>query len=127
MNKLTRLLAEYSAPPSHGGGAKKPDFDREKLIRDLRRMRDSNLIYFRLCAAGQAAIFVIGCVLVILRPEAMKPTFPTVGAFLTVLSLVMSRLWKDKVLSDMLIVLAGSLEQSQTVKIMELILRKLRM
>jgi hypothetical protein len=124
MKRLAPLLARYSAPPSQGG-AKKPDFDREKLIRDLRGVRDSNRIYFLICAAMQATLFVVGCALVILRPEAMKPTFPTVGAFLAILSYFMPRLWKDKVLSDTLIVLTGSLEPSQTAKVMELILRKL--
>lgn len=129
MKKLAPLLAKYSAPPSQGTG-KQSELNRSELISELRIVRSSNTVYFLICVVMLIALFVAGCVLALTlftKPTEMKTTFGAMGFSMMGVFYQMTRLWKEKVLTDTLIVLAGALPPSQIKQIMEIILRKLKL
>ena len=93
---------------------------------DLRYVTKSNERYFVICVIALIVLFV-GAFLVVLRslssPKEIEAVFTVTGVSFSVLFGKMVRLWKDKVSSDLILVLAAKLRPEQLAGIIDVLLR----
>jgi len=133
MNGLRKVLAKYSTRPAAMGGAvadaagaPADEARSESLRRDLKNVSDRNRAVFFLCVTMVLVLFVGACWLVLthLREIAFIQGVLTVtGVSFAGLISQMVRLWKVKVSSDMILVLASSLKPADTRSILEILLK----
>jgi hypothetical protein len=133
MNDLRRVLAKYSARPATMGGPAPAPSDAstdqartESLRNDLKNVSDKNRLVFFLCVAMVLALFVGACWLVLTHLQDTKfiqGVLAVTGISFAGLISQMVRLWKVKVSSDMILVLASSLNASDTRSILEILLK----
>jgi len=133
MNDLQKVLAKYSARPAAMGGAvadtagaPNDQARSESLRKDLKDVSDRNKSVFFLCVAMVLVLFVGACWLVLTHLQ--QATFIQGVLAVTGISFVglisqMVRLWKVKVSSDMILVLASSLNPADTRSILEILLK----
>jgi hypothetical protein len=112
--------------PEFGDPRRKPT-DLEAFRRDLQQVSASNRAYFIICVALLLILFV-GAGWLVLRsvdkPNQIAAVFGVTGiSFMGIFSQSV-RLWKEKVNSDLLIVLAGNLRPQDVKGIVDLLLRK---
>jgi hypothetical protein len=137
MSDLYQVLAKYSvqAPrfgakdPSDAGASPELQTTNDDLRRDLKSISDKNRSLFLICVAMVLVLFIGSCWLVLKylqNPSFIKSVFAVTGiSFLGLLS-QMVRLWKGKVISDMILVLAGSLKPGDIRPLLEILLRSLK-
>jgi hypothetical protein len=127
--KLKDVLARYSESGPHFGEKfeGEPDQDAANaLSRDLKAVSDQNRVFFLVCVGMVLAIFGGACTVAvrcIADPTFVKEVFAATGVSLTGLVLQMLKLWKEKVRSDMVLVLARSLSPQDIRGILEVLLK----
>ena len=128
--KLRDVLARYSVSGPHFGekvAGAEPDQDTSNnLSHDLKAVSDQNRVYFLVCVGMVAVIFIGACTVAvryISDPGFMKEVFAATGVSITGLVLQMMKLWKEKVNSDMVLVLARNLSAADVRGILEILLK----
>jgi hypothetical protein len=87
---------------------------------------DQNRVYFLICIGMVLAIFLGACTVAlkyISDPAFVKEVFAATGVSITGLVLQMMKLWKEKVNSDLVLVLARSLSPGDVRSILEILLK----
>ena len=117
--EFTQLL---KAPP-----AKRAKADNsEQLRRDLANVSASNQTYFTLCVALLLLLFA-GATILVLRslnkPGQIAGIFGVTGVSFMGIVAQMVRLWKQKVNTDMMLVLAGNMRPQDFKAVVEIVLR----
>jgi hypothetical protein len=132
MKTLREVLAQYSAPLIMGeqeaSSSTMPQADHDALRRDLQAISTTNKKYFLVCVLMLVVLFSGSCVLVfynLQNPGLLKSLFAVTGVSFLGVFTQMVRLWKEKVSSDIILVLIGSLGSDQIMPILEILLRKL--
>jgi hypothetical protein len=95
--------------------------------RDLKAVSETNKSYFLVCVAFLVVLFAGSCYVIIHfidKPKDAAAVFGVTGISFTGLIAQMSSLWKKKVTSDMLLVLAGQLQPSDLKGIVDVLLRE---
>ena len=128
--KLKDVLVRYSESSPHFGenfaGAKPNQTDSDDLRRDLKAVSDQNRAYFLICVGMVLAIFVGACAIAlryISDPTFVKEVFAATGVSITGLVVQMMKLWKEKVNSDLVLVLARNLSPEGVLSILEVLLK----
>jgi len=120
------LLAFAQVSPHFGPADKSRDEQLQQLRSDLRRIGDSSNRYFLICVVLVLILFVGACALVAFnfnRPDQITAVFTATGLSFFGIVRQMLRLWKEKVNSDMLTVLAGNLETADLRRIVNALLK----
>src|SRR5215472_12587520 len=107
-----------------GPKRKKPDGS-EQLRRDLLNVSVMNRNYFRICVASLLVVFAGACLLVLRsldKPTQVAAIFGASGISLLGIITLMIKLWKQKVSTDMMLALAGSLRPQDFKGLVEIIL-----
>ena len=128
--KLRDVLASYSGSGPHFGenlaGAETATDTTNNLSQDLKAVSDQNRAYFLVCVGMVLVIFVGACTVAvkyISDPTFVKQVFAATGVSITGLVLQMMKLWKEKVNSDMVLVLARNLSPTDVRSILEILLK----
>jgi hypothetical protein len=98
----------------------------EALRQDLRRIITSNEAYFRICVGFLVILFVGACIFVyksLSDPNHIAAVFAGTGVSVMGAVTQMIRLWKEKVNSDLLLTLAGTLSPSDLKKVVDVLLK----
>jgi len=111
--------------PDFGERQRKTD-DVDALRRSLQRISESNKTYFIICVALLLILFAGACLLVLRsldHPNQIAVIFGATGiSFMGIFSQSV-RLWKEKVNSDMLLILAGNLRPQDLKGVVDILLR----
>jgi hypothetical protein len=94
------------------------------LQEHLRAVSSGNALYFRICFALLLVLFSGACVLVLNslhNPNQVAIIFGITGVSFMGIFRQMVKLWKDKVNSDMLLVLAGSMKKDDLRSIVQVL------
>jgi hypothetical protein len=127
--KLKDVLARYSGSGPHFGEKfeGEPDQDAANALSlDLKAVSDQNRVFFLVCVGMVLAIFVGACTVAVRYipdPTFVKEVFAAAGVSLTGLVAQMLKLWKEKVRSDMVLVLARNLSPKDIRGILEVLLK----
>ncbi len=129
-NSLRTALLGFSQSSPHLGErtlAPPPSPEQVKMLRDdLQRISRSNESYFRICVGLLLVVFAGACLFVfksIDDPKRITVAFAATGVSIMGLFAQMVRLWKDKVNSDLLLTLAGTLDAANLKKVVDALLR----
>jgi len=98
----------------------------ELLRHDLRRIARTNEIYFRICVGLLLVLFAGACLFVyksLADPRHIAAVFTGTGVSIMGVVTQMIRLWKEKVNSDLLLTLAGTLSSSELKKVVDSLLK----
>ena len=125
------MLARYTGSGPHFGDvvdgvAPAGRASNDDLSRDLKAISGKDQIYFFICVGMVLLIFLGACVLTVKYlsdPAFVTKIFAATGISITGLVLQMMKLWKEKVNSDMVLVLARNLSPQDTRAIIEVLLR----
>jgi len=105
----------------------------QSAVADLRAglaaVSSKNRIYFIFCVAMIAILFLAACWISVTHlqdPSFIRNVFAVTGISFLGLIAQMVRLWKVKVMSDMLLVMAGNLNPSDLRPIIEVLLSSLK-
>jgi hypothetical protein len=101
----------------------------EILRRDLRRVIRSSEIYFRVCVALLLVLFLAACLFVyksLADPKNIAAVFAGTGVSVMGVVSQMIRLWKEKVNSDLLLTLVGTLSPAELKKVVDSLLKSYR-
>jgi hypothetical protein len=123
---LAAALAAFSPEGPDFGERQHKAPDTEAFQRNLRHVSDSNRIYFTICVVLLVVLFAGACLLVLRsldRPDQIAAIFGVTGLSFFGIFAKMVRLWKEKVNSDLLLVLAGNLRPQDLKGITDLVLR----
>jgi hypothetical protein len=99
----------------------------ENLRKDLLSISSKNKIYFLICVGMVVLAFLISLFLIIYyikKPEKIQIVFSITGLSVMGLIIYMNKLWKDKVNSDMLLVLVGTLKKEMITTILVALIKK---
>ena len=128
--KLRDVLAYYSGSGPHFGealpGENPLGVPTNDLSRDLKGISDQNERYFLVCVGMLLAIFIGACVIAVKymsNPGLVGGVFAATGISITGLVIQMMKLWKEKVNSDMVLVLARNLSPEGVRGILEVLLK----
>src|SRR5512140_3758185 len=127
MKKLRSVLSRYVDSIQLGEGDRAP-LDVERLREQLRHISRANEHYFGACVVMVMTVF-IAALWVALRyadhDGAVKLAFAALGASMIGMLRVMVGLWREKVATDVLLALAGSLEGDHLRSIIAVPLKRL--
>lgn len=90
-----------------------PAIDRDALRQDLTRIRDENKLWFSVCTAMVALLFIASIVMTVLyvrEPATIKTVLSAFGISSAGLITLMFRFWRTKSYSEMLVVLAANMD-----------------
>jgi hypothetical protein len=111
LNKFGRTHFSDIGASSSGTAAEQAK-NAEELSRDLMKISSNDRIYFLICVIMVAILFLGSFFLVLFNlnhPETVKVIFAICGVSFTGLLKQMISLWKEKIHSDMALVLARNL------------------
>ena len=123
---LVQVLREFQPEVTLGPKEPSNEADLKALRRSLERISKSNAMHFKLAIAGSLAAFVVECALVFLwinNPIVIGSTLTVVSGVFALLVKQLSQRWKEKVASDLLLVLAANLRPQDLKGITALLLR----
>jgi multisubunit Na+/H+ antiporter MnhF subunit len=128
MPTLKQVLRSYRTAAPKLGPARTPRRSVETLSDDLQNVSRSNQIYFAICFGCVVALF-IGAGIVAVRfvdtPSRIAAVLGALGISVMGLITQMASLWKQKVASDMLLVLCREADEAHLQKIIDGLLEKL--
>jgi hypothetical protein len=99
------------------------------LRRDLQRVIRSNETYFRICVGLLLLLFAGACLFVyksLVDPKNIAIVFSCTGVSVMGVVTQMIRLWKEKVNSDLLLTLVGTLSPAELKKVVDSLLKSYR-
>lgn len=127
MKRLRAVLASFVDSIHLGDPAPAP-LEIDRLREQLRRVSRANEHYFGVCVVMLMVMFV-GALWVTLRytsdAGAVKIAFAAFGVMMIGMMRVMLGLWREKVATDVLLALAGSLEGDHLRSIIAVLLKRL--
>ena len=137
MHDFRAVLSAYSSrSPKLGMDDIRQPVDlaaQQSAVADLRAglaaVSSKNRIYFIFCVAMIAILFLAACWISVTHlqdPSFIRNVFAVTGISFLGLIAQMVRLWKVKVMSDMLLVMAGNLNPSDLRPIIEVLLSSLK-
>ena len=131
MPNLREVLSNYAPPAPHFGPAVAPPrpFDADAFRSDLKAVSDNNKKYFNMCFGFLIALFLLECVFAwrfASEPSKVTGIFAVIGTGILGLVTQMVKLWKEKVNSDLLLILASALPQEQVKTVIQILLEKLK-
>ena len=104
-----------------------PSTEQVKLLRaDLNRIVRSNSVYFNICVGALVIVFAGACVFVyssLNDPKHIAAVFAGTGVSVMAVVHQMIRAWKEKVSSDLLLTIVGSLGAAELKKVVDTILK----
>ncbi len=131
MTSVKSVLHRYltsPAPPTLGGGTRRPSTGNQALANDLLEVSRQNTIYFRICF-GAVLLVLVGAAVITLRyldsPATIRAIFGVLGISITALTVQLTSLWKQKVSADLLVVLTRNVDEDQLKRILDFLLAKL--
>src|ERR1700682_5234306 len=127
---LAGFALSFTGAPRFGGEAKSeppaPSPQQVELLRrDLERIVSSNESYFRICVGLLLILFAGSCLFVyqsLADPKHIAAVFAATGVSVTGVITQMIRLWKEKVNSDLLLALTGTLSPIDLKKVVDSLL-----
>lgn len=124
---LDNALARFAEVPPHFGPADENQKQQvEQLRRDLKTVSRSSNLYFNLCVVLVLVLFVGCCAIAALnfhQPSQITVLFTATGlSFFGVVRFLL-KLWREKVNSDMLLVLAGQMDGADLRKVANSLLK----
>jgi len=123
---LVQVLREFQPEVTFGPKEPSNEADLKALRRSLERISKSNARYFKLAVALAVAAFVVECALVFLwinNPILIGSVLAGVSGGFALLVKQISQRWKEKIASDLLLVLAANLRPQDLKGITALLLR----
>jgi multisubunit Na+/H+ antiporter MnhF subunit len=130
-SNLKEVLLSFK-PDAPDFGEKTPDARRVKtdgadqLRRDLQRVSAANKNYFSICVGLLLVLFAGAFVLVVRsldKPAEIAGIFGATGISLLGIVTQMARLWRQKVNTDMMLVLASNMRPADFKAVVEIVLR----
>ncbi|MGC2112375.1 MAG: hypothetical protein WA655_22845 [Candidatus Korobacteraceae bacterium] len=125
-----QLLAKYGPEgPVLGTRREETVWSSREFRADLKAVGNRSNVYFLVCVGMVVVLFGAGFVWTIIHSHQSNQTraaFGAGGVALVSAFYKMMRLWKDKLYTDLLLVLAANLNPEQTKQVLEIILRKLK-
>jgi hypothetical protein len=125
MKSLRAVLREYVDPIDLGDHELAP-IDVEKLTAQLGEVSRSNEYYFAVCVVMVLAPFLVLLWATLRHAGGTGAITATLGASLLVSARFMLQVWREKVTSDLVITLAGSLERDALRSVIAELLRRPR-
>lgn len=130
MSRLKQVLTSYTAaPPVMGGQKRESTRNPAWLAEELRRVSNTSRVYFLLCFAAVLCLLVMVCGIALFfldKPKTITAVFSALGGIsVSGLTLQMANLWKQKVASDLLIIVTGVANEQQMSEIIDKLLAKL--
>lgn len=124
---LDNALARFAeVPPHFGPGDENQKEQVEQLRRDLKAVSRSSNLYFNICVVLVLVLFVVCCAIAAVnfhQPKQITVLFSATGlSFFGVVRFLL-KLWREKVNSDMLLVLAGQMDAADLRKIVQSLLK----
>jgi hypothetical protein len=137
MNDLRVVLAKFSEKSAKLGGEAAPQSGDPKVLQsaaneltaNLQAVSAKNRTYFLICVSMVVLLFIAACWLSLTHlqdPSFVRNVFAVTGISFVGLISQMVKLWKIKVLSDMTLVLAGSLNPGDLRPIVEILLSSIK-
>lgn len=124
MKNLRNMLLRYKPLNLLGGS----NLNKEQLTKDLIKLVKTNSIYFLICVIMVIIVFIIMIIFMISNnyPIIVKAISGSTGG-ITIGGLIvfMNRLWKEKVATDILIVLVINMNEKDINSIILILLEKL--
>lgn len=126
---IAHALHQYLAPPPPTLGSERSRrSSKESLARDLVAISRTNRIYFGVCFAMVLAVLGGAAAFVVTHLDSIRTiqaTFGVLGISITALTAQMASLWKQKVMADMLVVLARNVGPDELKPMLDSLLAKL--
>lgn len=136
MNDLRRVLSNFATDTPKLGRGRADKVVGESAVRLASDLRSSlqavsrrNQAYFWICISMVLILFVAACWMSVTHlqdPSYVRNVFAVTGVSFVGLIAQMVRLWKTKVLSDMTLVLAGSLNPDDLRPIIKVLLTSIK-
>jgi hypothetical protein len=125
MEKLKNVLLQYKQLNLLG----KSSLNKDQLSKDLIKLGKTNNIFFWICVIMVVIVFVIMIIFIIINnnnPDIIKAISGAAGG-ITIGGLIvyMNRLWKEKVTTDMLLILVTNMNEQDINSIVHILLDKL--
>ena len=116
MKNLNGILKEYAVTKRMLGktdtGINESQID--NLRKDLKSISSNNNIFYLICVAMVVLVFILSLIFIITNianPEKIKVVFSVTGVSIMGLIVYMNKLWKEKVKTDMLLLLIGTMKK----------------
>lgn len=130
MSKLNKLINSYADTARILGDTETRLSDKkiDDLKHELSKISSKNKVYFVICVSMVILMFILSLVLVIMNmndPSKIQIIFSVTGVSIMGLVIYMHRLWKEKVNSDLLITLVGTLESDVINSVLSALINKI--
>jgi hypothetical protein len=125
MKRLREILSQYVDPIDLGDHDLTP-IEVERLQAQLREVSRTNDYYFAVCVVMIIVPFLVALGATFRHAASAGWVTSTLGVFLLGSARFMLRIWREKVTTDMIITLAGSLERDALRSVIAELLRRSR-
>ena len=101
----------------------------DNLMKDLRSISSNNSIFYWICVGMVVIVFLLSLFLIIYnldKPDNIRIIFSITGVSVMGLIVYMNKLWKEKVNTDILLVLIGTLKKEMINTILVALIKKQR-